>query len=310
MDIMTILTSLIKIFIIIIPGAIFSRKGILNENQCEGISSIVLNLTWPCIVIDSLQMPYSPELLHNSAILICAMIGVLIVAYGVSLLISKFVKAPQHIFYLMTFLMLFANTGFMGIPICNALYGNEGVFYAALMDSLSDMFAFTVGMFLIRKSTGNGEKSSLKELLSPGLVGIIIGIVLFLTDTRLPEALGESIAIIGSATTPLAMLIIGFKLGQMSIKEMLGDMRVYAVTVGRLVLVPLIVFAVVAVAGIEVSLLIKVVVIQAAMPAATCAVIFAEQYKGDAKFMSKGVLLTTLLSVVTIPIFAVLIEMI
>lgn len=304
---MTIL-SLLKIFIIILPGAYFARKNYINEEQCEGISSIVVNLAWPCLVIDALQMDFSETLLTNGGILILAMIGTLILAYIISIALCKIIKTDAQAAYLITYMLLFSNTGFMGMPVCETLYGSEGVFYAALMDSLSDVFVFTVGAFLMKKSTGSDIKGNPKELITPGLLSVIIGILLFLTDTKLPTVLGECLETIGAMTTPLAMFIIGFKLGKMGLKAMVGDRNAYVVSAVRLLVLPAIVLAIIAISGVELSILTKVIAIQVAMPVATCTVIFVEQYKGDAEFASKSVLLSTLLSVATIPIFAMLLE--
>lgn len=306
---MTIL-SLLKIFLILLPGVYFGRKNIIDERQCEGISSIVVDIAWPCLVITALQMDFSETLLINSGLLAGAFVVVSVLAYAVGMVLCRFLKTDDQITYLIIYMFLFSNTGFMGIPVCETLYGEEGVFYAALMDSLSDVFVFTVGTFLVKKSMGVVVKNNPKELITPGFISIIIGVTLFLLDIKLPVVLGETLATVGGITTPLAMFIIGYKLGKMKIKDMLGDWTAYIVSAFRLLVLPAIVLGALVLFGVEMTVLTKVIAMEIAMPVATCTVIFVEQYKGNTEFASKCVLLSTLLSVVTIPIFAMLMEMV
>ena len=294
---------------ILLPGIYFGRKNIIDEKQCEGISSIVVNIAWPCLVITALQMDFSETLLMNSGLLAGAFVVISALAYGVGMVLCRFLKTDDQITYLIIYMFLFSNTGFMGIPVCETLYGEEGVFYAALMDSLSDVFVFTVGTFLVKKSMGVTIKNNPKELITPGLISIVIGVSLFLLDIKLPAVLGETLSTVGGITTPLAMFIIGYKLGKMKIKDMLGDRTAYIVSGFRLLVLPAVVLGALVVLGVEMTVLTKVIAMEIAMPVATCTVIFVEQYKGNTPFASKCVLLSTLMSVVTIPIFAMLLEM-
>lgn len=302
--------SLLKIFLIMLPGIYFGRKNIIDEKQCEGISSIVVNIAWPCLVITALQMDFSEMLLINSGLLAGAFVVISALAYVTGMVLCRFLKTDDQITYLIIYMFLFSNTGFMGIPVCETLYGEEGVFYAALMDSLSDVFVFTVGTFLVKKSMGVTIKNNPKELITPGLISIVIGVSLFMMDIKLPALLGETLATIGGITTPLAMFIIGYKLGKMKIKDMLGDRTAYIVSGFRLLILPAIVLGALVLFGVEMTVLTKVIAMEIAMPVATCTVIFVEQYKGNTQFASKCVLLSTLLSVVTIPVFAMLLELV
>ncbi len=300
--------SLLKIFLILLPGIYFGRKNIIDEKQCEGISSIVVNIAWPCLVITALQMDFSETLVINSGLLAGAFVVISVLAYAVGMVLCRFLKTDDQIAYLIIYMFLFSNTGFMGIPVCETLYGEEGVFYAALMDSLSDIFVFTVGTFLVKKSMGVIIKNNPKELITPGLISIVIGVSLFLLDIKLPTVLADTLATVGGITTPLAMFIIGYKLGKMNLKDMLGDRTAYIVSGFRLLVLPAIVVLALWGFGVEMTVLTKVIAMEIAMPVATCTVIFVEQYKGNTQFASKCVLLSTLLSVVTIPVFAMLLE--
>ena len=143
-----------------------------------------------------------------------------------------------------------------------------------------------------------------KEILSPGLAAIILGVALFLMNIQLPPILGVPVQTIGSATTPLAMLIVGYQLGRMKVKNLFNGKVSYLLAAIKLLLLPLIVIAGLRIFVDEISLFMKIIVLIAALPAATCSIIFAEKYETRADFAAKGVVLTTILSLVTLPAIA------
>ena len=304
-----ILLALARVFIIIIPGFIFSRRGLLSDEQCRGISTIVMNLTWPCLVIDALQVPYSAEYLKNTILMALAICLALAVSWAIALLAEKFLRFGERAKYVFFFMMLFPNTGFMGIPIAEAIYGKEGIFYSALLDSAMNIFIFTAGTLLIKKSSGaGGGRVRMKDIVTPGLVSIIIGFALFVLDIRLPEFLGETITTIGAATTPLAMLIIGIYLGKTDLKSLFGDRRLYALSLLRLLVIPLVFMLPCVLLMDGAGVFVKLLIMELGMPVATCTVIFVQEYRGDPVLAAKGVVLSTLMSIVTIPAVVIMLE--
>ena len=203
--------------------------------------------------------------------------------------------------------MLLLNTGFIGIPVIQALYGDEAIFYAAIVELINDVLIFTVGIMLIQMSAKANLKIEPKQFESPGLIGVIIGLLLFLLNIQLPEVLGGSIEMIGNATTPLTMFCIGFQIGGLKFKEIAGDMQVYAICFVKLLIVPVITLLLVKIWA-EIFLLEKVLIIGFAMPE-VLSPIFSQQYKGEAVFATKKRLLSTVFSLITIPIFAIIMEL-
>ena len=274
-----------------------------------GLTAIVTNLTWPCLVIDAMQIPFSFEVLKS-----CGYITVvLLVLFGVSFLLSrllvKITKMDKKHSYLFTFMIMFANTGFMGIPIINAIYGKDATFYASIAEMVNDIFLFTVGILLIQLSAGKQLRMDPKEFLTPGIFGVIIGFLLFLLNIQLPGFLGDSISIIGSATTPITMVAIGMQIGRMKIRDIFSGGTVYIMSFVKLLIIPAISYFIFFIVLNDSSLLAKVVTLDFAMPAAMCSAIFAQQYGADHEFTSKGVLISTLLSIATIPVFTIILSL-
>ena len=304
----SIINSLAMIFIMILPGYIFRKRSIISVNQIGAVNSIVVNLTWPCLVIDAMQIKFSADTLKDAGyiVIVCFIAFAVIAVLGIP--IAKHLKLNKIKQYLVLFMFLQGNTGFIGIPVIKALYGTNALFYAAIVEFANDIFLFTIGVLLIQMSAGVSLKIRPLDLLSPGLVGVIIGIVLFIMDFKRPDVLGGSIEMIGNATTPLTMFSIGFQLGNIRLKEFFKEWQVYAVLFVKLMIVPAITVIILIILSEEIALLEKVIIILFAMPIASVASIFSQQYKGEVEFATKSVLLSTVMSLVTVPIFAILLE--
>lgn len=305
----SILSSLIMIFLLIVPGIFFKKRNIITENQNDAFSSLVVNLTWPCLVIDAMQMEFSMQVLKHSIYMLVVALIVFAILILISFPLSKVLRLSRTKQYLTVFMLIFGNTGFLGIPVIKALYGSDAVFYAAILEMINDILMFTIGIILIQISTGAELKVSPKQLLSPGLAGVAIGLILFLLNLQLPQLLAGSIEMIGAATTPLTMFVIGYQLGGLKMKEIVGEWQVYVISLAKLLLVPTITLLLVKFWAGDFSLLEKVLIISFAMPVASATAIFSQQYKGETAFATKTVLLSTVLSIVTIPVFAIIMEL-
>ncbi|NLD19422.1 MAG: AEC family transporter [Clostridiales bacterium] len=307
-----IITALTKTFIIILPGYILQKMGFLTREHTEGMSSIITHITYPCLVITAMQMEFSMEVLNNCKYVVLIFMCVIAVAMILSKIISKIVKLPKSKSGLLAFMLVFGNTGFIGLPVLNGLFGHEAVFYGALCDASYDVFMFTVGVTLVRSAAAGAEKEkitqTLKGILNPCFFGVVIGLSLYVLKIDLPDIIGGPVQSIGAITSPLAMMVVGSHLANIKFRELFTDKYVYLVCASKLLIAPLIALTLVKLLIGTGSLLATVIVMQAAMPVAMCAVIFSEQYKADVQFSTKGVLLTTLLCIVTIPLFAILLQ--
>lgn len=304
-----ILNSLIMIFILIVPGLFFRKRELLTEHQNDAISSIVVNLTWPCLVIDAMQLEFSIQTLKDTGYISAMATVIFAVLILISVPLAKLLRMSKTKQYVTIFMMLFGNTGFIGIPVIKALYGTNAIFFAAIVELMNDVFLFTLGIVLIQLSAGAQLKINLRQFLNPGLIGVIIGLGLFLLNIQLPELFSGCVEMIGNATTPLTMFVIGFQLGGLKLKEIAGDWKVYAVCFIKLLIVPVAALIIAKLWAGDLTLLEKVLVVSFAMPVASVSAIFSQQYKGEAAFATKTVLLSTVFSIITIPIFAIILEL-
>lgn len=307
-----IITALTKTFIIILPGYILKKMGILTKDYTQGMSSIITCITYPCLVISAMQMEFSMKVLNNCKYVVIIFMCVILIAMLLSRLIARISKLPVSQTGLLAFMLVFGNTGFIGLPVLNGLFGSEAVFYGALCDASYDVFMFTIGISLIQQAASGEEKrklrDTLKGLINPCFFGVIIGLVLYISGITLPEIISGPVHSIGSVTSPLAMMIVGSHLADIRFRELFTNKYSYLVCFLKLIIAPLIALVLVKLIIGTGSLLSTVLVIQAAMPVAMCSVIFSEQYKADVSFATKGVLLTTLMCIFTIPLFTILLQ--
>lgn len=311
-----VIMALAKVFIMILPGYILTKMNILNENHTGGISNLITYVTYPCLVITAMQIEFSWEILNNCKYVVLIFICVVLIAMLISKLVSKLVKLPASQSGIMAFMMVFGNTGFVGLPVLNGLFGKEAVFYGALADSSFDVLMFSIGVTLIRQAAkGDGDDSSMgigetmKSLINPCFIGVLLGLAMYVCRISLPAIIGEPVEAIGNITSPLAMMVVGSHLARISFKEMFTSGPSYIVCLLKLLVAP-------AIALVLVNLIIgggtlfgTVIIMESAMPCAMLSVILSERYGADVKFATKGVMLTTILSLITIPVVAIALQM-
>lgn len=196
---------------------------------------------------------------------------------------------------------IFSNTGFMGFPVMKAIFGNTAVFYTAIFNMLFNIEVFTLGVLLM--GYGNNQKIQLKpkNLLSPGIISSILAIFIYFLDISCPSFLVEACNSVGNMTTPLAMMLIGASLSSISFREIFGEWVIYPYTFIKQILLPFIAFPIICF-FIQDPLIQGVTLINLAMPVGNSAVLFATEYNGNVVLAAKTVFMTTLFSVITIPL--------
>lgn len=308
-----IIIALAKIFIIMLPGYILKKTGILTKEHAEGMSSLITNITFPCLIIVSMQMEFSMEILNNCKYAIIVFSCIIAVTMVLARIAGKKAGLPGTQSGIFTFMLMFGNTGFIGFPVLSGLFGQEAVLYGALCDAVYNVFMFTIGISIIKPAGEKTDrktmiKQTVKESLNPCFFGLVIGLIFFIGRLPLPEIIGGPMESIGNITSPLAMIVIGSHLADMNLKELFRPGHAYIVCLLKLIITPVIGIVFVKLIIGTGSLLASTIIIESAMPVAMCAVIFSQQYKADVNFAVKGVMLTTVMCIVTIPVFAILLQ--
>ncbi len=292
-----LVNQVMVLFIIMMVGFYAKKKKFLNITVDKGLSELLLNITLPFMIVTSFNIKYEATMVSNAQkILIYSFLIHISLIFISKLLFFKFPTNKQQVF---RFITIFCNVGFMGYPVLESIYGGVGVFYAAIFNIPFNILVWTVGVMLY---TGEKDfKSMRKAAANPALIAVFIGIILFVFSIRLPLPIETSLKLVGSTTTPISMIIIGSMLAEMKFKDIFSDISIYYATVVRLLIVPMIIYMVLKFFKVD-ELLLNICVILQAMPAAVSTAIIAEKYGGDSLLASQCVFITTIVSVITIPI--------
>ena len=302
--------KLITIFIYILIGFAAARKKIFSESFMSGISSFLMTVPVPCLILTSFQVEYTAEKMKQGGLAFAVSMVIIAVGIGIGYLVARMLRIPREDKAVWVYATAFPNHVFMGWPVMAAIFGQEAIFYAAFANLAFSAYAYTFGIWIFKKyGEDGGQKESLrKTLLTPINIALVVALILFVTGLRLPGAVAGAVDGFGSVTTPLAMFYVGTILAGNRLREVFADRRVYIISFLRLILVPMIVlFAARPLVADTISY--GTLVIGNAMPVAAYCAIYAGAYKNNVQLASRFVSVTSILCLVTLPLFAVLLQL-
>ncbi|WP_414732572.1 AEC family transporter [Acetobacterium carbinolicum] len=303
MNINVVINQMLELFIILTLGYISAKRKIVSPKFGAQLSNFILSITLPCMMLASVaSMPKDTD--HKAVVM---MFVIAILFYIVMPFIAYFItrillvkKEDRHLYMYMT---IWSNVGFMGFPVIASIFGAGAIFYATIFNLIFNVSNFTLGIMLMSKE---GRKAlDVKKFLSPGIMASIASVIMFSLKLQLPVLLNDTAKTVGSTTSALAMIVIGIALAEIPIKSVFTEIRLYPYVIIKQILLPL--FAWVVLKNVIVNpYLLGIVIVIIAMPVATSTVLFANQYENNVCLATKGVFITTLASVVTIPMISYL----
>ncbi len=310
---MVALNQVFTLFLLIVAGYVVKKLNVVTEQIHREISSLVMNVALPAMIINSMNFKFSPEVLMKSGQLVVASFLIYACTMLLSYPLTKLIGAKGKRRDIFQYVLVFSNVGYMGYPVINAVMGAQGVFYTAIYNLAFTLLVWTFGVHLMTRNPEPGSNSGIenslmakvKRVVNPNLIALAIGFVLFIFSIELPTALSSTIKMIGDTTTPLSMMFIGFILSDVSIRDTISDIQVYLISAMRLLLLPMTVFLGFKLFHITGDLL-TVAFISTAMPAAANTAILAAVYDNDYQLGSKTIFVSTLLSILTLPVMILL----
>jgi len=298
----TVMNQVVVIFIITIIGVILKKLGYIDKQISKGITEILLNVAIPALIISSFNTELPGTALTGAGMVFG--FGVLNLSAAAVLGYFLFRKYPASTRAVMSFIAVFTNCGFMGYPVMGSIFGSIGVFYTSIYGIVFNIFLWTYGQIIF---TGVRDRTVLKQaLFNPGNIAVVIGLALLLTPLELPAVLAQSAEMVGALTTPLAMIVIGAMLAEVKLNELFTGFHIYYATILRLAIFPALAFVFLKTLGADPQI-IAVCTLFTAMPAASNTVLFTEKFAGDSLLASRIVALSTALSIITVPVVAVII---
>ncbi|MGY3764944.1 AEC family transporter [Vagococcus vulneris] len=283
--------NILVIFAIIVLGYLLTWIKWFDNRVADMFSKLVLNITLPLSMFLNMTQRFSKaEFIELFRGILLPFLSILI-TFGISFIYAKLTKVPLA--RKGTFQVMFtaANTIFMGLPINMAIFGEKAIPYALLYYICNTSFFFTIGIVLIARDNPETRHSQthfdarkfMKQLLSPALLGFIIGILWLLTGVPVPKPLVDFSDYLGGMTTALSLFVIGIIIYQTGVKNIKMNKDVAGVLLGRYVVSPLIVYFLSFIIPIP-DLMLKVFILQSAMPVQNSMPILARGYGADEKF--------------------------
>lgn len=294
--------QVVILFILIALGFVCGKTKLINDSGAKILTDLVLYFATPCIMIKSFQeVRYDPGMVLNLAI--TALCAALIITGSIIIVRFIFRDKDENRKVVLRFATVFSNCGFMSLPLQHALLGSKGVFYGAVFVAVFNVIVWSFG--LIDMSGGKKAFSAKKLILNPGVIGAIAATVLFVARVNLPNIVLSPVSYIAALNTPIPMLVIGYHISRTKIKTHLTDPAVYAVMVFRLVAIPAAALFIMKLLGVEADILIACTVASSA-PVAATTTMFATKFERDTHLSVGLVSVTTLVSIVTMPVIIAL----
>lgn len=288
------------LFLLAVLGYFCGQWKLLNNETTDGMAKLSLYIVAPCLMISSFQREFDTVLFNNFMLTGVLMLGILI---GTILLTRVTIfDSEEKRRKVLRATVIFPNCGMMSLALENALYGADGVFYGAACVAAFNLVFWTYGVLLL------GTKKDFKvttTLLNPGIIGTIVGLLLFVISFSLPTVVKGVCDNIANLNTPLCMLVIGQRMCGCNLMDLLTDKRAIWSLIQRLLVIPLLAVLILFVLKVD-STVAVVCVISAAAPAAAANTMLAIQLKQDSVLSAKLVSLGTLFSMFTMPIVVAL----
>ena len=285
----------IMLFLILVGAGCFRLK-LLSKDTVSEISSLVLKVVNPVVILLAYQRKLEAELVANLGWTFLLAGLSFAAAYLTAYLLIR--KKEGREAEIERFSAVYSNCGFMGIPLVQAMFGYEGVFYVTAFLTLFNFLVWSHGV--MQMSGSRSLKSLVRVLYSPAIIAIVIGLVLFFAQITLPGVLTEALKMVGNLNTPLAMFVAGATIAQTDLPAVLRKPRVFYVAFLKLLLVPFLTILILLPFPAE-EIVKMTVVAAAAAPSAAICTMMALMYKRNAAYASELFGVTTLLSMATMP---------
>lgn len=291
-------SSLATVALIIILGFFLGKKKWINEATNKTLINLLLSVAMPCALFGAFPQEFHVDSLRLFLIGIGGGVAVFTVAILVSKLLFRKKQSPKN-FFQYQFAFVFNNASFLGFPLVQAIFGQEGLIPYSGFIIVFNLALFSYGVMLYR------QKFSWKQvgcaLVNPNVVAVFAGTIFFVFSLKMPNFINSSIGYVGGMMTPLSLICIGFMLSRANLRKMLRKTKLVLTCVAQLTLGPLITYGVLSLLRVPTEVLHILLLIQA-LPTATSLGLFAEKYGGNTVEASELVAVSTVMSAVTLPI--------
>lgn len=305
MSVTVVLQQMVIIFILIGIGMILYRRKMISEEGSKQISGLIINVTNPALLICSALDDGPKASLQELGIALIAYAAVFAILIAISFLIPRLLRIPRNLHYAYQMLTIFGNVGFIGIPLASAVLGSESLIFVSIFNLLFNLLIYTFGISLLQRAAvapvSQTGSNRLKKLVNAGTISAAVTIIFYLGNFRVPVIISSALSYTGRATTLLSMLVLGVSVAQMAPRDIFSHPKLYAFTLLRQILVPIGCMLLMS-RFINDKLILNTMLLMTAVPAANMPLMLAKQMDMETESISQGIILTTVLSLVTVPL--------
>ena len=294
--------QVIVLFLLIGAGAAAVKTGVLKAEGRQTLSNLLVYLVVPAMIVHSYMMEFSEEILRNLLAAFGLSIFAILIGTVITLALThrqKDRRAP-----IFRFACVFSNAAYMGFPLISALFGSEGLLYASAYVTVFNILLWTMGYSMV--SGSSSPKEVARSLLhTPALYAMVVGLAIYLLQIPVPALIAQPLELLSNMNTPLSMIITGILIATGDLKHIFTDRHIWKLAALRMLLIPAVCLAAFAALGLlRFGMSAQVVLLLECCPAAAITSVFAVQFGHDEQFAAGCVVLTTLLSILTLPLCA------
>ena len=296
--------QVIVFFILIMVGFFAVKTKALKPEARQHFSSLLVSIVVPCMIVNSYITEFNAEVFHG--IVLAFIHSFILIMIGLVIAVLAARRMGKENAAIFEFAMIFSNAGYMGFPLIQALFGNEGLLYASSYNTVFNLMIWTYGYARVSGQT-DAKKVVNTIVRAPAMIAVVLGLAIYLLQIPVPELIHQPISSIGGLNTPISMIITGMILAGSDLLRVIRDRAVTAVIGIRLLLTPAVCLLIYGVLHISFGMASEVVLLLEACPCAAISSVFAVQFHYDEEKVAGAVILSTLLSILTLPITAYII---
>ena len=303
-----LMQQIVQLFLMIFMGYLIVKTGLVRDDDSKVLSKIILYLIVPCVIINAFQVDYTTDTVKGLLIAFAASVMTQVIL----LVVISVAGRLLHLNEVEVASVYYSNSGNLIVPIVTFILGQEWVLYGRVFMSVQLVFLWNHCKKIISREASYDWK---KIILNINMISIFIGVILFFTGIRLPEIIGNTLASVGTMIGPASMIVTGMLFAGMNLKQIFANKRVYFITFLRLIVVPLIALVLIKLSNLasfsaDGNKIMLIVFLAIITPSASTVTQMCQVYGNDSRYASAINVMTTLLSIITMPVMVMLFQMI
>ncbi|HLS07528.1 AEC family transporter [Lentibacillus sp.] len=303
------LQEMVHLYMIALIGFMVRKKGVLNQNTNHVLTQLILYVTLPALILFSLDIPFSFSLIKEFLLLLSMSAYILLMSIFLARWMRNRSKLSDRQKSVYEGLIIFGNQGYIGFAIIFAVFGEQGIVYLTMFNMIYFILIWTYGIYLFTKDKAQIDWG--KIFLNPGVLSTLTGMLVLFLPISWPGMMANTFESVGKMTVPLSMILIGSLIANITYKDLASMMKniyIWQAAMAKLLIIPLLLIFFTTF-SVPFSLL-MIAVLTSGMPSAPTISLYAQKFGADTHFASLGVMVSSLLCILTIPFLYVVLHLI